>query len=707
MAADLSINAVCRASCIRYLKGFRDTPGIILSSYPVSRKYDRKQVSLLHEIARVIQENDVERPFREDNAPQEWRQIFSHIFGENESVGLLYYDPLAAYNDIIRKEDELREAIKRGKNFRKELLHLSKVRKNLEKTQLINAFKSHYDELKRLNRVGVYSYFFSPKIVLEQDNPTGTYLAEGKELIERYVVDPFEVRILSSSLNPCEPIYEARPLIEKNLSNIYREIADVIRSPSEELYETKDECCLRDLIDLRREAALSVLEKKFPEVIEHANCLTKLSAFESLRMLKVMPFLLDDDVEEFFLDNPCGAIYLDHRRFGRCVTGVRLSAQEICAIKTRLRSESGMRLDSTNPSLKTEIITRDFQTRFSVDTDPLAYDKFYLDVRKLRKRYYTIPELIMNETLTLDLAAYLYYCLLRRRNITVVGEPSAGKTTLINALDLLTPPEWRKISIEDVIESIPQQCFGRHQVRLNVEPFESFKAVKRSKSTEIVKLLHRSPDWIYLGEIQTAEHSKAMFHALSAGLKGFQTCHASSVEQAIMRWIIHHNISPICMFDLDIMIHIKKLYLNGRLARKVIKVCEVIPIKCIENSRLIRTSISTIELKDIFVWNPKTSLLEVKSNLFETPVMQKIRELDYIHEDEFWSEINAYKSIFNELAVKHVFSPKEVVEIFDYIHSEKTMKKRLGEINWQLLVNNIFKRINEQWRPDRTGCISL
>jgi hypothetical protein len=161
------------------------------------------------------------------------------------------------------------------------------------------------------------------------------------------------------------------------------------------------------------------------------------------------------------------------------------------------------------------------------------------------------------------------------------------------------------------------------------------------------------------------------------------------------------------MFDLDIMIHIKKLYLNGRLARKVIKVCEVIPIKCIENSRLIRTSISTIELKDIFVWNPKTSLLEVKSNLFETPVMQKIRELDYIHEDEFWSEINAYKSIFNELAVKHVFSPKEVVEIFDYIHSEKTMKKRLGEINWQLLVNNIFKRINEQWRPDRTGCISL
>lgn len=692
MTADLSMNQTCMASCVNKLRKFKEAPGIILSSYPISRKYDKKQVSLLHEIAQTIQKNAAE--IHPNNDDTQWKEFFSHVFSDNDPVGLLYYDPFAAYNEIIHKEKESSSFTNIG-TAKKELIHLTKIRKNLESTQLIKAFKARYKGLKYLNRGEIYSHLFPPKFIMGRNRRVVARSMESMELADRYIVDPFEVKILYSPSNPSEPLYQVRPLVDKVFWNIYRKIASIIKSTSGDLYELKDEYSLRELIDLRTEAALNILENKFPEAMEQAKHLTKLSAFKSLQILRIMPFLLDDDVEEFFLDDPDGFIYLDHRKWGRCLTRTQLAPKEICALETRLRSENGLRLDPSNPSLKTEIITRDFQARFSVDTYPLAYDKFCVDVRKLRKKYFTVPELIMNETLTPDLAAYLLFCLLRRRNITVIGEPGAGKTTLINALDLLTPSEWRKISIEDVIESIPQQSFGKHQVRLNVEPFESLEAMKRSKSKEIIKLLHRAPDWIYLGEIQTAEHSKAMFHALSSGLKGFQTCHAFSPEQAIMRWIIHHKIPPICMFDLDIIVHVKKLCLTGRNVRKVVKVSEVAPLKHKENSKFIHTSISTIELKDIFAWNPRSSLLDVKTNLFETPVMQKIRELENIDEDAFWNEVTAYKSIFSELATKRIFSTESIVDIFDSIYSAKVMQQRLGEINWQTIVNKIFKRINE------------
>ena len=59
-----------------------------------------------------------------------------------------------------------------------------------------------------------------------------------------------------------------------------------------------------------------------------------------------------------------------------------------------------------------------------------------------------------------------------------------GKTTLMNALDTLTPRHWRKITIEDVVESIDQSELGFHQVRFKVDPFEK----ERKTSTKSIEI---------------------------------------------------------------------------------------------------------------------------------------------------------------------------------------------------------------------------
>jgi Tfp pilus assembly ATPase PilU len=96
----------------------------------------------------------------------------------------------------------------------------------------------------------------------------------------------------------------------------------------------------------------------------------------------------------------------------------------------------------------------------------------------------------------------------------------------------------------------------------------------RTKESEIVKALHRSPDIVILSEIQSEEHSRAFFQALSAGARGIQTFHASTIEQAIRRWVNMHHIPEESILDLGIMVQMAR---PDRLkqGRYVQRICEV------------------------------------------------------------------------------------------------------------------------------------
>ena len=61
-----------------------------------------------------------------------------------------------------------------------------------------------------------------------------------------------------------------------------------------------------------------------------------------------------------------------------------------------------------------------------------------------------------------------------------------------------------------------------------------------------------------LGEIQSEEHSRAFFQALSAGVRGLQTFHSSSPEQAVRRWLELHGISKANLLDLGIVVQMSR-----------------------------------------------------------------------------------------------------------------------------------------------------
>lgn len=382
--------------------------------------------------------------------------------------------------------------------------------------------------------------------------------------------------------------------------------------------------------------------------------------YKIIGLEKIMPFLIDDQVQEIYLDKPGTSLYIDHQNYGRCLTNIKIPNADLENLITRLCLEKDTSINYVNPSLKVELKTEKFHVRAAIDIPPLATDGISMNIRKLRSKIWTLPELIKQGMLSIRAASYILFILKRRNNITVVGEPGSGKTTLANAIDLLTPSDWRKITIEDVVESIDQSIYNKFQTRYSVSPFEN-KSGSTTKSEEIIKLLHRSPTWVFLGEIQTAEHSQALFESLSAGLKGIQTCHGRTAEMMIIRWINQHNIPLSSILSLDILIETSSQYKNWKISRNVFRIVEISEKTIL--SKQIHNQLNSIDLIDIFKFDLKQNQLIEQIDLFTTPTMEKIKEKEILTKKEFEQEINYISNQLGYLVSNKVFSPNKVLQI--------------------------------------------
>ena len=508
-----------------------------------------------------------------------------------------------------------------------------------------------------------------------------------ERVLDKYVVGPYTI-IISSTTNDTYSsfnTYEVVSIVENDpsLKGVVYLTTQYLKSSFSSTSSLSFDQILTQKIKLAK-GFLERLNLNQPD--EVVQKIAELSAFKSMNLEKIFPFLLDDNIEEFFLDSPISSIYLDHRKWGRCLTKINLSKRELESFVTLVRADSGYRLDMANPSLKAEIITKFFHVRVSLDIYPLVVDELHLDVRKIRKRVYTLPELIANGTLSPAICAYVYFCLLHKRNITITGEPGAGKTTLLNAIDILTPPDWRKIAIEDVVESIPQIKYGKHQVRFKVEPYEEGEK-RYSKSSEIIKLLHRSPDYIYLGEIQTEEHSRAMFHALSAGLTGLQTCHSAGPEHLLLRWRFHHQIPAALLQTLDLIIYVKKVNIHGNCVRRLIRVCE---LDMSQNIKFV-SNMQEMRLVDIFKWDPATDThKQCFNDLYNTPTIKKIRKYEELSRERFLNTLNFLSIIFKEMARRRIFDVEKVIKSFHYLYT-KYFKSQRGDNDPSIILKTMLQ----------------
>lgn len=294
----------------------------------------------------------------------------------------------------------------------------------------------------------------------------------------------------------------------------------------------------------------------------------------TLNLEKLMPLLIDDEIDEIYLDKSEKSLYLDHSRYGRCTTRIGLSKAEIESFIHRVALENDFSLNQSNPTMKCDFLSPLFHTRVTVDIPPLIIDDFHIDIRKFHSDRLRLFDLVRIKSLTWIQAFFLAYLIQNQVSISILGPPNSGKTTLQNALIEYIPSHLRLLSVEDVLELSNARQGNSIRFRLGYDPYESMLI---TKSLEIQKILHRSPDFINLGELSSENHFKAFLNVLSVGVSSIQTIHGKNPEYLVGRLRDVYNI-PLELFKTSfphVFVELNVSWIGNKKKREVVGISEL------------------------------------------------------------------------------------------------------------------------------------
>ncbi|MFW9778485.1 MAG: ATPase, T2SS/T4P/T4SS family [Candidatus Heimdallarchaeota archaeon] len=347
------------------------------------------------------------------------------------------------------------------------------------------------------------------------------------ELLESYRFGSYLAVVnQEKSTKTLEPLYQVKydEITYKSLKDFYL-YEKQIKMALEEFVATKKEFCTFSQL-------FKHLNRIIPDRIYIPNGLMVPIFFRVLGLEKIGPLLMDDNIDEIYIDSSHKTLYIDHNRHGRCNTFIKISKKEIDNFVNRVALENDFSLSQSNPTMKADFISPLFHTRVTVDIPPLIIEDVHIDIRKFHTDRLRLPDLVEIGSITGAQADFLRYLVQNQTSLSIIGPPNSGKTTLQNALIEYIPPHLRLLSIEDVLESTNLRHGNVVRFKLGYDPHEGHLI---SKSMEVQKILHRSPDFINLGELSLKDHFTAFLNVLSVGIPSIQTIHGKNPDFLVQR----------------------------------------------------------------------------------------------------------------------------------------------------------------------------
>ncbi len=366
-------------------------------------------------------------------------------------------------------------------------------------------------------------------------------------------------------------------------------------------------------------------------------------------------------------DAPNVPIYVWHREFESIPTNISFENEELDSFVVRLAHKSEKHISIAQPMLDAGLPDGS-RVQMTLGKEVTKKGSTFT-IRKFRADPLTVSDLIQFNTLSSEMAAYLWYIIENRHSIFIVGGMASGKTTTLNCLSMFIRPELKVVSIEDTPElNIPHENWIQSIIRTS---YGGGTATGEGGAGEITLFdllkasLRQRPDYIIVGEIRGAE-AYTLFQAMGTGHLALSTMHADSVPSVIHRLESEPmKIPRILLKTLDVVAVILRTKIHDTPARRVVMLSEIAGQDPRTNDLLTSDTYSWDPISDKFHFNGRSILLE------------KIAREHGLTLDQAWSEIERRKTVLEWAAQKSIRRYLDVANIIRsyYADPENTYRK--------------------------------
>ena len=498
-------------------------------------EYDARQVSMLHEIAKI-----------QRNLKKESNALLSHLSREhgggtrigqrllyelrNIMIHKLKRDPIGTFVQLKRtlRVEEIgieqagdRRLIRMHEQNSEILEHLIGL---LEDTRLIQQAKPYlagYHQGDRSPYRALFNPYIRPDFMFTRIMAT---VPTDSEEIDSYHVGDNYVSIFQKH-DSTRPLYHITPP-EFLLSEEKYELLDVARSiiaeHKPERSEFVDPTRTRQIFTNVGSDLLEELSSTMKITLRQKEIdkLTKILVRYTIGFGLVEVLLQDKNVQDITINSPMGNLpmFIVHQKYDDCSTNIIPTERDAQSWATKLRFASGRPLDEANPVLDTELIVPEARARVAVIGPPLNSSGLAYAFRRHRDKPWTLPLFIKNRMLTPLAAGVLSFLIDGARTFLVAGTRSAGKTSLLGAMMTEILRKHRIISIEDTLE-LP--IASMKELKYNIQSMKVASAIT-SGTTEvhadegIRTTLRMGDSCLIIGEVRSTE-AKALYEAMRIG----------------------------------------------------------------------------------------------------------------------------------------------------------------------------------------------
>ncbi|OYT45990.1 hypothetical protein B6U90_02045 [Thermoplasmatales archaeon ex4484_6] len=272
-------------------------------------------------------------------------------------------------------------------------------------------------------------------------------------------------------------------------------------------------------------------------------------------------------------------------------------------------------------------------------------------IRKFATEPLSIVQLVKWNTLSAELAAYLWIALENGMSVFVCGETASGKTTTLNGMLPFIKYNAKIFSVEDTAEVQPP-----HEIWQQLLTRESGPEESRVDMFALLKAALRSrPNYIIVGEIRGREGAIA-FQAMQTGHPVIATFHAATVVKMIQRFSGDPINVPIRFMDnLNIALFQQAVYQKGRFLRRVLGISEIIGYS---------KELGGVLTKEVFHWNPTRDEHRFRGRNNSYILENKIALMQGLSDKrDIYKELDLRARIVTEMANRNIVKYRDVREI--------------------------------------------